>query len=175
MRLRLASLSSACFNDGRGCGRPMMTILPVYLRYALFAAIATGANLASQAIALRLYQGWMALTAAIAVGTGIGLVTKYVLDKHWIFFDRSTGAAAHAHKFALYTATGILTTAVFWGFEYSFDAFTPDGRWRYLGAVIGLTIGYVTKYRLDRHFVFNSPAALSVSSTETTRSSISAR
>ncbi len=128
---------------------------PLYLRYALFAAIAMALNLGSQAAELRLYRGPFSLTAAIVIGTGAGLVTKYVLDKHWIFFDRSSGAAANSRKFALYTGTGIATTAIFWGFEYGFDALTPDGRWRYLGAVIGLSIGYIAKYRLDRRFVFD--------------------
>jgi putative flippase GtrA len=132
--------------------------LPIYVRYALFAAIATAVNLGSQALELHVYSGPMTLTIAIILGTGTGLVTKYVLDKHWIFFDRSTGAAANSRKFVLYTATGIATTAIFWGFEYGFDAMTADGRWRYLGAVIGLAIGYVAKYRLDRRFVFNRTA-----------------
>ena len=129
--------------------------LSISVRYGLFAAIATAVNLGSQAAALHLYGGPMALMVAIILGTGTGLVTKYVLDKHWIFFDRSTGAAAHGRRFLLYTATGVTTTVIFWGFEYGFDALTPDGRWRYLGAVIGLAIGYLAKYRLDRRFVFD--------------------
>lgn len=129
--------------------------LPLYLRYALFAGIATLVNLGSQVTEQHLYHGPASLTAAIMLGTGTGLLTKYVLDKHWIFFDRTTGAVANTRKFVLYTTTGIVTTSIFWGFEYGFDAMTADGRWRYVGAVIGLAIGYVAKYRLDREFVFN--------------------
>jgi putative flippase GtrA len=133
--------------------------IPLYLRYALFAAIATAINLGSQAAFAQFYYGPFALIGAIILGTGTGLVTKYLLDKYWIFFDRSTSAAAHGKQFVLYTGTGIATTLIFWAFEYGFDALPPEGRWRYVGAVIGLTIGYVTKYRLDRRFVFNKVVA----------------
>ncbi len=137
----------------------MILRIPLYLRYALFAGIATAINLGSQAALLRFYHGPLALTGAIILGTGAGLVTKYLLDKYWIFLDRSTSAAAQGKQFALYTGTGIATTLIFWAFEYGFDALPPEGRWRYVGAVIGLTIGYVAKYRLDRRFVFNRGAA----------------
>ncbi len=137
----------------------MIFAIPLYLRYAAFAGIATAINLGSQAAFAQFYYGPFALTGAIILGTGTGLVAKYMLDKYWIFFDRSTSAAAHGKQFALYTATGIATTLIFWAFEYGADALTPDGRWRYVGAVIGLAIGYVTKYRLDRRFVFNRVVA----------------
>ncbi|MCL1962124.1 MAG: GtrA family protein [Desulfovibrionaceae bacterium] len=50
------------------------------------------------------------------------------------------------------------TTVIFWGFEFGFHA--PFGtRWmRYLGGVIGLAIGYVAKYGLDKRFVFRDRA-----------------
>ena len=36
------------------------------------------------------------------------------------------------------------------------EAFSDDRHMRYVGAVIGLTIGYMTKYQLDRRFVFRA-------------------
>jgi len=131
-----------------------MTLLPIYLRYALFAVLASLVNLATQAAALQVYSGALGLTIALILGTGTGLLTKYLLDKRWIFFDTSTGAVAHGKTFTLYTATGIMTTGIFWGLEYAFDGLTPDGRWRYLGGAIGLAIGYIAKFQLDRRFVF---------------------
>ena len=131
-----------------------MTFLPIYLRYAIFAVLASLVNLATQAASLQLYSGELGLTIALILGTGTGLLTKYLLDKRWIFFDMSAGAAAHGKTFSLYTATGILTTGIFWGLEYAFDGLTPDGRWRYLGGAIGLAIGYIVKFQLDRRFVF---------------------
>jgi putative flippase GtrA len=44
----------------------------------------------------------------------------------------------------------VITTFVFWGFDYLFNSIPM----RYLGAVIGLSIGYIIKYQLDKKFVF---------------------
>jgi putative flippase GtrA len=125
------------------------------LRYAAFAAVATAANLAAQrAVLAGGDTDGPLLTLAIAVGTAAGLVVKYVLDKHWIFFDASTGARAHGRKFGLYAVMGLVTTVIFWGTETAFWLIWRDHAMRELGAVLGLMVGYVVKYRLDRRFVF---------------------
>ena len=123
-------------------------------RYAMFAGVATGVNIASQWLALHSYRGAWALPLAMALGTATGLATKYVLDKRWIFGDRTGGLAVHVRKFSLYTMMGIVTTAVFWMTELVFNALSPGGRARFWGALLGLAIGYSTKYWLDRRFVF---------------------
>ncbi len=122
--------------------------------YALFAALATAVNIASQWACLALYRGPLALPLAMACGTATGLALKYALDKRWIFRDPGTGLALHARKFTAYTIMGVITTAIFWATELAFDAASPNGRLRFVGAVIGLAIGYAAKYRLDRRFVF---------------------
>ncbi|MEL6608756.1 MAG: GtrA family protein [Pseudomonadota bacterium] len=136
-----------------------MTTRTLVLRYSLFAVIATIANLAAQRVVLGLWSGSeaLALAAAIAVGTGVGLVIKYVLDKRWIFQDLETGAAQHARKFGLYTLMGVVTTVIFWGSEATAWAIWRTDIAREAGAILGLTIGYVTKYQLDRRFVFATP------------------
>lgn len=49
---------------------------------------------------------------------------------------------------------GVFTTFIFWGVEISFDYFFKNNNAKYLGAVIGLSIGYLIKYFLDKNFVF---------------------
>jgi putative flippase GtrA len=131
-----------------------VTLRTLILRYTVFAVIATLANLATQRLVL--IQGdsapWFA--AAVAAGTLVGLVVKYVLDKRWIFADTSTGMKAHGRKFTLYTAMGLVTTAIFWGTETAFWWIWQTDAMRELGAVLGLSVGYVVKYNLDRRFVF---------------------
>jgi putative flippase GtrA len=61
--------------------------------------------------------------------------------------------------FILYTAMGVVTTLVFWGFEFGFNSAFQDKNMRYLGALIGLAIGYWAKYHLDKRFVFRIQAA----------------
>lgn len=127
------------------------------LRYGLFAVIATLANLAVQRLVLSaaapLAPG-LSLALAIAAGTIAGLVLKYLLDKRWIFHDLSTGLATHGRKFALYTAMGVVTTCIFWGTETLFWLVWRSDAMREAGAVLGLTVGYVVKYNLDRRYVF---------------------
>ncbi len=90
----------------------------------------------------------------MVVGTCAGLVTKYLLDKNWIFHNRDNSAAKHLRKFSGYALTGVATTALFWGCELIFNAIDPA--WRFPGAALGLAIGYAAKYRLDQRFVFGT-------------------
>ena len=131
-----------------------MTLRVLILRYAVFAIIATIANLGVQRLVLT--QSGDGVTFAVAVGAGtlVGLVIKYALDKRWIFYDLGAGMKAHVRKISLYTAMGLITTAIFWGAETAFWLIWRTDVMRELGAVIGLSIGYVIKYNLDRRFVF---------------------
>ena len=91
-----------------------MSPTTLILRYGTFAAIATLANLGAQRLVLSLGDGPLFYAVAVVVGTGLGLVVKYALDKRWIFADVETGLRAHSRKFSLYTAMGLVTTAIFW-------------------------------------------------------------
>ena len=126
------------------------------LRYGAFAVIAVLVNLVTQRLVLAF--PWPApgtgLAAAIAAGTLTGLVVKYLLDKRWIFFDRSRALGTQARRFSLYTLTGVATTALFWGAESLFWAIWETRQMREAGAILGLTAGYVIKYQLDKRFVF---------------------
>lgn len=138
-----------------------MTLGSLVVRYSAFAVVATIANLAAQRVVLAINASALGFTAAVAVGTLVGLAIKYVLDKRWIFYDTATGVQAHGRKFALYTAMGVITTAIFWGAETAFWLIWHTDLMRELGAVLGLAVGYVVKYQLDRRFVFAPAAAAS--------------
>lgn len=131
-----------------------MTLTTLILRYAFFAVIATIANLAVQRLVLLGGDTTLWFMGAVGAGTIVGLIIKYILDKRWIFMDTDTGAAAHGKKFGLYTAMGLITTVIFWGTETAFWMIWQTDMMRELGAIIGLSIGYVVKYNLDRRFVF---------------------
>lgn len=133
-----------------------MTAPVLILRYAIFAVVAVVVNLAVQRGVLAMSFG---LLAALAAGTAAGLVVKYLLDKVWIFDDRAAGLAAHGRRFTLYTLMGVATTAIFWGVESAAWAIWRTDAAREAGAVLGLAIGYVVKYRLDRRFVFHGGVA----------------
>jgi putative flippase GtrA len=123
-------------------------------KYTLFTVIAITMNIFCQDVVNRLYQGQFNLYASMLAGTLAGLVVKYILDRKYIFLFRSKSLFHDAQKFILYSTMGVVTTCVFWGVEMTFDFAFQDVIMRYVGAVVGLSIGYYIKYRLDKRFVF---------------------
>lgn len=124
------------------------------LLYSLFAVLATGINLAVQALVVFLYHGAYVIELSILAGTASGLPVKYLLDKRHIFVYKSRNLSHDGYLFFLYSFTGVFTTLLFWGVEYLFQwIFGTDGM-RYIGGAIGLMLGYIIKYHLDKRFVF---------------------
>lgn len=122
--------------------------------YTLFAVVSMAANLGSQKLAYDLYQAAYAVPISVCVGTGVGLVVKYLLDKAWIFRYEHRSVAHGVRTFTLYVAMGLATTFVFWAVEFAADALFHGEAARLAGGALGLTIGYVVKYQLDKRFVF---------------------
>ena len=138
-------------------GRPPVQAGMV-LRYLVFAVLATLANLTVQELVFRTAPV-APLALSILAGTAAGFVLKYVLDKRWVFADRSESHAQEIRKVTLYGAFSVLTTLVFWGFEIAFWALWRTDLAKYTGAVLGLAIGYAAKFALDRSFVFTGRPA----------------
>jgi hypothetical protein len=124
------------------------------ITYAILALIATMANLGAQDLVIRIYSGAFSVFISIVIGTGVGLLIKYVLDKRYIFRFRARDAVHDSQTFMLYTVMGLATTVIFWGAEFSFDHLFGTKEMRYVGGAIGLAIGYLTKYHLDKRYVF---------------------
>ena len=131
-----------------------MTLAGLVIRYAAFAGIAMATNLSVQRVVLWGGTDTLRYIAAVGAGTLVGLLVKYLLDKRWIFHDIGTGMRQHGTKFTLYAFMGVFTTAIFWGTETAFWLIWRTDLMRELGAVLGLTTGYVIKYQLDSRFVF---------------------
>ncbi len=128
--------------------------MTIALIYSFFAIVAITANLLSQEMTLALYSGAFELAIAILVGTAVGLVIKYLLDRKYIFKADTQPLNKDATQFIAYASTGVLTTMLFWGAELTFDYLFGSKEARYLGAVLGLSCGYYLKYQLDKRFVF---------------------
>ena len=124
------------------------------VKYALFALVSTLVNLLFQYLSFKVYSGFGALYVAMAVGTLAGLVVKYVLDKKWIFYHTPKDRKDDAKKFALYSFMGVFTTLIFWGTEMAFYYLAHFPGSQYVGGALGLTVGYLVKYFLDKRFVF---------------------
>jgi putative flippase GtrA len=132
----------------------MKSVAHLAMLYAVFAGLATVVNIGSQALLMSLYSGEFAIPLSILVGTATGLPVKYILEKRHIFDFQSKSLAQDARLFFLYSAMGVVTTVLFWGIEYAFHRIFGTDAMRYLGGAIGLTLGYVIKYHLDKQYVF---------------------
>ncbi|WP_322050916.1 GtrA family protein [Paraburkholderia bannensis] len=122
--------------------------------YTLFALISMAGNLGSQKLVWLVYSGPFPITFGLCVGTGVGLVIKYALDKVWIFRYEHQSVAHGVETFSRYVAMGLITTAIFWGMEFGAQALFRTEIARLAGGALGLVLGYFTKYQLDKRFVF---------------------
>jgi putative flippase GtrA len=124
------------------------------IKYIIFAIFSTFVNISFQYISFSIYDGFLSLYLAMFLGTLAGLVLKYILDKKYIFYHETKGKKDEGKKFFLYSLMGVFTTFIFWGFEIGFFYIFENQNAKYIGAVIGLSIGYITKYYLDKKYVF---------------------
>lgn len=122
--------------------------------YSLFAGLSTVVNIGSQMLSMLIYSGAYAVEISIFVGTLAGLPLRYFLEKRYIFSFQSKNIKHDGQIFILYSFMGVFTTLIFWGTEYAFHLIFTTGAMRYIGGVLGLTIGYYVKYQLDKRFVF---------------------
>jgi len=126
----------------------------IAIKYTFFAILSILFNLFFQYFSFLVYTDFASLYVAMFVGTLAGLIVKYILDKKFIFFHKPKGKVDDAKKFIRYTIMGIFTTFIFWEAEVGFDMYFEEEHAKYVGAVIGLGIGYIIKYFLDKRFVF---------------------
>lgn len=137
--------------------RPALSAHVVFIRYVLFAVVAGLANLGAQEGVMRLAPLWPVMLSVL-VGTGVGFFVKYVLEKRWVFMDSYDSHAAEVKKLAIYGFFGIGTTILFWGVELGAWHIWQSAQAKYIGAVIGLSLGNWIKYLLDKHYVFGKRA-----------------
>lgn len=122
--------------------------------YVSFAALATIVNLLTQEMTSNLFQHQDEIVVSMFTGTLAGLVVKYLLDKKFIFKFETNSQKQDLTTFFFYSLMGVVTTLLFWVTEYTFDMWFETKTMRYVGAVLGLSIGYITKYYLDKKYVF---------------------
>ena len=129
--------------------------------YSAFAVLSAVVNLGVQWATVRLVTPLhllppkLLVLPALAIGTGAGLALKYTLDKRYIFRSSLGGTMSLARNFGLYAVMSLATTGLFWGTELLTCLVSSDPRAIYLGGGLGLSMGYLVKFNLDRRFVFN--------------------
>lgn len=83
----------------------------------------------------------------------ITYIIKFILDK-LIVFEKKGNLKQAAGEFSLYFIFAILTTVENVGIQFLLSNFLFTPYW--LSLFIALTIGYITKYILDKKYVFKS-------------------
>lgn len=122
--------------------------------YIVFAVIVSITNLSSQRLVLSFLTGNVGYFAALFIGTFIGVVLGYFLDKNWIFKDPVMPYGVIGTQFFWYAMAGAIHTPVFWLIESIFWFIWETDGMREVGAVLGLVIAYTLKYFILRRYVF---------------------
>jgi len=130
------------------------TATKIAVLYTLFAVLSTAINIGSQILSFWIYKGPLSVEISILVGTAMGLPLCYFLEKRYIFNFTSKNLVHDGKLFVFYSAVGVITTLIFWGTEYAFHVIYDTDFMRYLGGIIGLSIGFYVKYQLDKKYVF---------------------
>jgi len=130
------------------------TATKIAVLYTLFAVVSTAINIGSQMVSIWVYEGPFSVEISILVGTAMGLPLRYLLEKRYIFNFTSKNLVHDGKLFVFYSAMGVITTLIFWGTEYAFHLIYETDFMRYLGGVIGLSVGFYVKYQLDKKYVF---------------------
>lgn len=142
-----------------GSGGVTLSKKSLVFRYVAFALVASIVNIVAQEACAQAYSGWISLEISIFAGTVVGIVIKYILDKFFIFFDRTITPSAEVAKLTLYVISSILTTGLFWFIEIGSWIVWRTNTAKWLGAAVGLAIGYFIKYHLDKRFAFRRVVA----------------
>ena len=131
----------------------------IVILYSLFAGLSTIVNICCQILSMMIYKGVYGVGISIFIGTLAGLPLRYILEKRYIFSYKSKNIKHDGHLFILYSLMAVITTIIFWGTEYAFHLIFIQDFMRYVGGILGLSVGYYIKYQLDKRFVFiNKPA-----------------
>ncbi len=117
--------------------------------YFLFALLASGVNVVGQHIFLNYYEN---LFLAVIVGSGAGLVFKYVLDNNFVFDGKQP---INIKTFLIYAFFGACITPIIWIVEVIFLNIFGTVFMRDIGALLGLALAYFIKYQMDKRYVFN--------------------
>lgn len=131
-----------------------MKAISIAALYVLIGMIATAVNVGCQFLMFKIFGDQLELIVAIGAGTLAGLPVKYVLDKRYIFAFVPDGMMHDGRTFIVYSVLGLATTFIFWCTEFAFDLAFEREEMKYVGACMGLAIGYAIKYHLDKTFVF---------------------
>jgi len=126
----------------------------IFFLYLLFSLISIFINILTQYLSMFFYRGFLDVEISILLGTLVSVPFRYIVEKTYIFNFKSTNLKQDSQIFVLYLYYSIITTLIFWFIEYCFYIFFSTNLMRYVGGILGLSIGFFLKYQLDKKYVF---------------------
>jgi putative flippase GtrA len=94
------------------------------------------------------------------VAVGITYIIKFFLDKYIVFKRTGTGSRQTSIEFTKYLGFAILTTIENIGIQFILSNFLNSPL--ELSFIVALSIGYLTKFYLDRKWVFSKKTELDI-------------
>ena len=126
----------------------------ITIYYSLFAGLSTVVNINIQMFFILTYRGLYSVEVYIFIGTLVGLLLCYFLEKCYIFSFQSTNIKLNGLLFCFNNFMGVFTTVIFWETEDVFYLIFTSDLMLCLGGVLGLAIGCNIDDQLNNHFVF---------------------
>ena len=124
------------------------------IRYLILCFFAIFLNIVSQQIFLLFFAGPYSIEISILIGTIMTFFLRFYLEKNFVFLKDKFSFKTESMLY-MYFVSSIFTTLIFWIFEYSFHLFFDTDFLRYIGATIGLLVGFYIKYKIDKGLTFN--------------------
>ena len=87
------------------------------------------------------------------LAVGITYIVKFLLDKFVVFKNKGIEIKQVSREFSLYFIISILTTLENISIQFLMSNYVTDILW--ISIVTALTIGYITRFFIDRKYVFN--------------------
>lgn len=123
--------------------------------YFIFAIISIILNISIQELFfIFIGRESQVLAIAMVIATIVSFVFKYFMDKFYVFNSKSETKKEEVKKVFLYGFFSVFTTLIYMVVEFAFHISFSFQHKEELGAMLGLTIGYIVKYIIDKKITF---------------------
>tara|TARA_B100000989_G_scaffold299003_1_gene291845 strand:- start:5206 stop:5595 length:390 start_codon:yes stop_codon:yes gene_type:complete len=116
-------------------------------KYILVSLISIIANIALQILFLEVYTKMYRVELSIIIATALTMPARYVLERKFIF--SRIRYSSDTKSFLVYTFSACIATVIFIVTEYVFHLVFANDALRYLGGMIGLSLGFYFKFWFD--------------------------
>lgn len=129
--------------------------MKIVAKYSFISFISILFNVIAQFIFTKLFYYNYNFLIEMFLGSISGVTVKIILDRTYIFYYMNEKSIGNILRFVVYSFFEIISILLFIILEVIFNFFIPIPFSRYLGVIIGLSIGYSIKYHFDKRYILN--------------------